>query len=90
MCYYNNLPVSEPKEWNNICPKCNSIIKWSLQSSKPGAKTNVYCSNSLFASRVGIEALRDIKNCFWTGYVVRQKDGGVRFQNEKKEWLKEY
>ena len=79
----------EPKSWNNKCPDCGSIIKWSLISPKSGAESVVHCSNNLAASRIGIQELKDLKACFWKGYVVRQKDGGIRFKNKNNEWLKE-
>ena len=79
----------EPKSWNNKCPDCGSIIKWSLISSKFGAQSVVHCSNSLAASRVDIQELKDLKACFWKGYAVRQKDGGIRFKSKNNEWLKE-
>ena len=78
-----------PKEWNNKCPDCRAVIKWSLTSSKPGKKAGVYCSNNIACSRVEITSIADLKVCFWIGYVVRQKDGGVRFQNKDGSWIRE-
>jgi len=80
----------KPKEWNNKCPDCRAIIKWNLTSSEPGSKTRVYCSNSITCSRVEIISPADLKVCFWTGSVVRQKDGGVRFQDKDGSWIREY
>ena len=79
----------EPKQWNNKCPECDSVIKWNHVSSKSGTKSIVHCSNNLIASRIHIKSLRDIKSCFWKGYVVRQKDGGIRFSNKNGEWIKQ-
>jgi hypothetical protein len=78
-----------PKQWNNNCPKCGSAIKWTLHSSQEGARSVAYCANSLSASRTDIVKLRELMACSWKGYVIRQKDGGVRFLNENSKWLKE-
>jgi hypothetical protein len=80
----------EPKEWNNKCPDCRSVIKWGLTSSSVGSKAKVYCTNNAACSRVEITALKDLKICFWQGFVVRQKDGGVRFQDKDGTWIREY
>ena len=80
----------EPKEWNNKCPDCRAIIKWSLTSSAPGSKARVYCSNNISCLRVEITSLNDLKLCFWTGFVVRQKDGGIRFQDKDRNWIIEH
>ena len=80
----------EPKEWNNKCPDCRSIIKWGLTSSEAGSSTKVCCSNNISCSRVEITTLDDLKFCLWTGLVIRQKDGGVRFQDKDGNWIREY
>jgi hypothetical protein len=76
------------KKWNNRCPECGSRIKWSLGLSRHGTESTVHCSNSLVASRLDMQSLEDLKVCFWKGYVVRQKDGGVRFRDKNKQWIK--
>jgi hypothetical protein len=89
MSYYNFQFDSVPKEWNNKCPDCGSLIKWGLHSGTPGANTAVYCSKSLFASREITLPLKDMRHCTWLGRVVRQQDGGVRFRDGHGRWLKE-
>ena len=78
---------NQPKEWNNKCPKCNADIRWSLRSAKVGTKAVAYCANSLISSRESINQLREIRVCFWKGFVVRQKDGGVRFKSHDNSWI---
>jgi hypothetical protein len=79
----------EPKKWNNKCPKCGSSIRWNHWSSEDGSKSNAHCSNGLTASRVSVASLQELNICFWKGYVIRQKDGGVRFKDANGEWLRE-
>jgi len=87
MSYYNFQFGSVPKEWNNKCPDCGSPIKWGLRSGEHGAKASVFCSNSLLASREIVAPLKSAKHCSWAGYVVRQRDGGVRFRDQNGRWL---
>jgi len=78
----------DPKKWNNKCPKCNSTIRWHLNSGKDGASASAYCSNSLTASGI-YPSLKAINVCSWKGKVVRQRDGGVRFRNNDGTYLGE-
>lgn len=87
MTYYNKS-ADEPKEWSNKCPLCSSPIKWSLSSSRSGAKTVAYCSKGPTSSRIDIKNLREVKLCLWQGFVVRQADGGVRFREKSGSWIK--
>jgi hypothetical protein len=89
MPYYNFPLDLPPKEWNNECPECGSIVKWGLHSREHGAKASVHCSNSIFVSREFVIPLEDNDYCMWSGYVVRQRDGGVRFRNKDGQWIKE-
>jgi hypothetical protein len=79
---------NEPKRWNSKCPKCNSIIRWHLNSGESGAAASAYCSNSITASGV-YPSLIAIDICDWRGKVLRQRDGGVRFCNNDDTYLKE-
>jgi len=77
----------ESKKWNDKCPKCGSLVRWSHWSSGVGTKSSAHCSNGLTASRLSIASLQDLDVCLWKGYVIRQKDGGVRFKSADGKWL---
>jgi hypothetical protein len=83
-----SLMTTEPKIWASRCPVCGSRIKWSLNNSKAGSKSRAYCSKSIYASTTTFK-LSDLNICNWSGTVVRQKDGGVRFKNFNGKWLRE-
>ena len=77
------------KEWNKWCPTCKSAIKWSLTSGVAGARSTAYCANNISASRINISSLKEETYCLWEGYVIRQKDGGVRFSDLNGIWISE-
>ena len=59
------------------CPECRGAIIWSLNNLRPGAESQIRCANNLVSSKIDWKP-RISQCCFWTGLVIRQKNGDVR------------
>ncbi len=84
----SNRLIDEPRKWNNKCPICKSDIHWYMTNSRAGAKGSVYCANNIQASTLDASFIGK-RICSWEGFVVRQKDGGIRFCEKDGTWLRE-
>jgi hypothetical protein len=60
-----------------ICPECSASVVWSLVSGKRGASSRIICTNNPEVSKADWNKHKAIF-CFWTGVVVRQRDGSVK------------